>query len=155
MRTSFIIARIGNLSIVSRDFLQCGQGSRLRKKEIRALCSKQRQRHAQQQLQMGGGIVQRNAVFVLHFVYAIENGVAVGEQRRAGFLQGAAGGQIMIQRFAVLAAFFPIAGGKKADPFGNQIAAGFKTRQKQQQLELSDKASGGRAGCREITVLLI
>ena len=42
----------------------------------------------------------------------------------------------MIQRFAVLAALFPIADGKKADPFGNQIAAGLQARQQQQRLEL-------------------
>lgn len=42
----------------------------------------------------------------------------------------------MIQRFTVLAALFPIADGKKADPFGNQIAAGLQARQQQQRLEL-------------------
>ena len=39
----------------------------------------------------------------------------------------------MIQRFTVLAALFPIADGKKADPFGNQIAAGLQARQQQQR----------------------
>ena len=53
-------------------------------------------------------LVQRDGKFLLHSSDAVEHGVSMGKKRFAGLLQRPAADQIIIERFAVLRALFPV-----------------------------------------------
>ena len=62
--------------------LSCGA-----EEEIRSFLLEQDQRHTQQQICMGGWLVQGKSKFLLHTADTVEHGVPVGKKGIAGLFQ--------------------------------------------------------------------
>ena len=80
--------------------------------------------------------IQRDTEFLLHSSDAVEHSVSMGKKRFAGLLQRPAADQVIIERFAVLCALFPVARGKSAHLLRDQIFPPFQIFQQQRRAQL-------------------
>ena len=80
--------------------------------EIRPFLLEQDQRYTQQQICMGGRLVQRNQKILLHAADTVEHGIPMGKKSIAGLFQRPATRQVVVERLAVLRVLFPVVGGK-------------------------------------------
>ena len=91
---------------------------------------------------MLGRILQRNEKILLQAPDAVEHGVAVGVERVAGFDERVAAGEVMVERFAVLRAFFTVVNGKAAKLRRNKVTPALQIFQQQRRAQLLRRADG-------------
>ena len=111
-------------------------------KKVHPLGIKQNERHAQQQVDVLGRLLQRDRKSLLQSADAVEHGVAVGIERVAGLFQRVAAGEVMVKRFAVLGVLFAVVGGKAAQRDRDQVAAPLQIFQQQRGAQLLRRADG-------------
>ena len=85
---------------------------------------------------MQGRILQRDREILLQSADAVEHGVAVGVERVAGFDERVAAGEVMVERFAVLRAFFAVVNGKAAKLRRNKVTPALQIFQQQRRAQL-------------------
>ena len=80
--------------------------------------------------------IQRDTEFLLHSSDAVEHGVSMGKKRFAGLLQRPAADQVILERFAVLRAFFTVVNGKAAKLRRNKVTPALQIFQQQRRAHL-------------------
>ena len=117
--------------------------------QIFLMLGEQLQRDGQQQLQMAIGIIEGNAEILLHSADAVQNGVPMGVQPLAGFLQRVVAQKIGQQRLAVLGVLGGIVMGQCADLRRDQIGPILQAAQHHQCVQLFGAHAEGVGGAQQ------